>query len=287
MRASVLIFIFCLILCLNSIGFGQNLFNNPESIIYDSIYDRYLVANTGNGSIIQITDAGDTSLFASPSFSLRGLFIIGGALFTVGDEGLYMISLSTGQTAWTLYIPGMQYLNDLTTDGNGYLYITDWEGDKIYKVRISDQSYSTFVSSGLNYPNGIVYDADNDRLILCSGANNMPIQGVNLADSSLYTIVDPGFYGQDGIAVDDEGNFYISAWPSSSIYRFEPTFAEPPVVISSGHDGPADIYINVENDVLAVPNFNDNSVDFIQLTVGQFTRIYDPVLTAGSGTSWG
>ncbi len=287
MRASVLILFLCLIVSLNSIGLAQNLFSNPESVVYDGVYDRYLVANTGNGNIIQLTDAGDTSIYASPSMSCRGLLIIGGALFGVGDEGLFMLSLSSGLTAWTLYIPGMRYLNDLTTDGNGYLYITDWEGDKIYKVRISDQSYSTFVSSGLNFPNGIVYDEENDRLILCSSAANMPLQGVTLSDSSLYTIVDPGFDGQDGIAVDDEGNYYVSAWPTNSVYRFEPTFTDPPVVVSSGHDGPADIYLNTENDILAVPNFNSNTVDLVQLTVGQFTRMYDPVLTGGSGNSWG
>ncbi|MEZ5360331.1 MAG: FG-GAP-like repeat-containing protein [Candidatus Zixiibacteriota bacterium] len=289
MRLTVRLLYVCLLLIsgLTQTGSAQDYLNNPESVVYDATYNRYLISNTGNGDIIQITDAGDTSVFITPSTSCRGILIIGGAFFVVGDHGVSMHALATGGTAWTLAIPGMQFLNDITTDGAGYLYITDWERDWIYKVKISDHSYSTFVSSGLSYPNGIAYDSDNNRLLLVSSANHVPIQAVSLADSTVSTVIDPGFYGLDGIVKDDEGNWYVSEWPTNSIFRFEPSFSEPPVVVSSGHDGPADICFNSEHDILAVPNYNSHTVDFVHLTIGQFTRIYDPVITAGSESAWG
>lgn len=287
MRFFISLLLFCVIVSMSQVGYSENLLNNPESVVYDSLYDRYLISNTGNGGIIQITDAGDTLVFASPSSSCRGLLIIDANLFVAGEHGIAMIALSSGSSVWTLAILEMVFLNDITTDGNGYLYVTDWGAGRIYKIKISDQTYSTFVSSGLSYPNGIIYDSIDNRLVLVSSENNIPIQAVNLADSSLSTVIDPGFYGLDGIVRDHEGNYYISEWPTNSIYRFEATFSEPPVVVSSGHDGPADIFLNPEDDVLAIPNYNSNTVDFVPLIIGQFTRINDPVLISGAGDSWG
>jgi len=41
-------------LMINIVCLTQNLLNNPESIVYDSVYERYLVSNWEDGNIIQI-----------------------------------------------------------------------------------------------------------------------------------------------------------------------------------------------------------------------------------------
>ena len=69
----------------------------------------------------------------------------------------------------------------------------------------------------------------------------------------------------DGIAVDNKGRFYVSEWGGEGVYRFDKEFKDEPVLISNGHNDPADIYIDKVNHMLVVPNFSSNSVDDIKL----------------------
>jgi hypothetical protein len=42
---------------------AQNLLSNPESVVCDSLQDRYPVSNFGDGSIVQIDPRGNQSYF--------------------------------------------------------------------------------------------------------------------------------------------------------------------------------------------------------------------------------
>ena len=42
---------------------AQNLLNRPESVVFDSVYNRYLVSNWTNGSIVQIDSNGVQDYF--------------------------------------------------------------------------------------------------------------------------------------------------------------------------------------------------------------------------------
>ena len=65
--------------------------------------------------------------------------------------------------------------------------------------------------------------------------------------------------------MDNEGRIYISEWGGDGVYRYDKDFIEKPVLFSSGHNDPADIYIDKVNNVLVVPNFSSNTVDFIPI----------------------
>jgi sugar lactone lactonase YvrE len=265
------IYIILIGLALSANCLCQNLLNNPESIVYDSLYNRYLVSNWGNGNIIQIDSNGVQNYFNTYFDHIAGLHIVGNTLYAASNlsasAGLIGIDLSTADTVTNLKIPGMQLLNDITSDTSGNLYITEYYGHKIYKVRIIDQSYSTFVDSGLNSPNGILFDERNNRLLVMSeGSLNAPIISVNIEDSTIYNVVFTGLYLTDGLAEDNEGNIYVSSWSSNAVYRYDTTFSNPLELISSGHHGPADIFFNKRHNILAVPNFNSNSVDFILIS---------------------
>ena len=70
----------------------------------------------------------------------------------------------------------------------------------------------------------------------------------------------------DGLTIDGNGNIYVSCWGDNAIYRYDNTFSLPAELISSGHNGPADIFYNQLNNILAIPNFYSNEVDFIPIT---------------------
>ena len=75
-------------------------------------------------------------------------------------------------------------------------------------------------------------------------------------------VIDPGRF--DGIARDRYGNVYLAShYAEGRIYRFEGTFTDPPELISSGHDEPAGLFFNNQDDILAIPNFGSHTVDFL------------------------
>lgn len=273
-RGSLIIGCIALTITLYPTGlYSQNLLNNPESIVHDAAYNRYLVSNWGDGAIVQIDSNGVQSYFNTDfqgNHNFAGLHIAGNTLYAScnfgPDAGLVGFDLGSGQVVSNVDIQGRELLNDITTDASGYLYVTEYNRHKIFKVNRNTHSYSTFVASGLSSPNGILFDETGNRLLVLSeGASGAPVLAVSLSDSSLSEMAAMNLPACDGLTEDIEGNYYVSSWSTSSVYRLDHDFSSPHEVVSSGHESPADIGFNRECNILAVPNFNGNSVDFIPI----------------------
>ncbi|MBD3384817.1 T9SS type A sorting domain-containing protein [candidate division KSB1 bacterium] len=245
-----------------SIGIAQNLYDNPESVVYDAVRNRYLVSNTGSGRIVAVDSNGTQSSFNNDQSSIRGLHIMGDTLYAAANAGVVAFDLAGGTKLFTIAITGRAFLNDITSNGEDLLYVTDTGGGVIYKVHPADQWYDT-VANGLSSPNGIYYDEANHRLVVCYWRANSPISTVNPLSGTVTTLVNTTYSNLDGLTMDKEGRFYVSSAGSGSVYRYDNAFADPAELFSTGHAAPADIYFDPVNDVLAVPNFNANSVDFI------------------------
>ena len=96
---------------------AQSLYNNPESVVYDSVRNRYLVSNVGGGNIVQVNSDGSTSYFSTVLTRTLGMVIIGDTLYVADITGVVGFDLSTSQRIRTIPISGMDILNDITTDG--------------------------------------------------------------------------------------------------------------------------------------------------------------------------
>ena len=247
---------------LSVISLAQNLYNNPESIVYDSIFNRYLVSNVGTGNIVQVNSDGSTSYFSTVLTRTLGMVIIGDTLYVADITGVVGFDLSTSQRIRTIPISGMDVLNDITNDGTEYLYVTDSGNGNIYKVKISDGT-SQIIVSNIYWPNGILYDEFSNRLLFCAFGSNVPIREINLTNYSVSVVITTSLTDLDGLTIDNEHNIYISSWGSNAVYKYDNSFSSPPEIFSSGLNGPADIFFDRPNNVLAVPNFNSNYVEFV------------------------
>ncbi len=271
---------------------AENLLVNPESVVYDSISDRYLLSNFGNGAIVQIDSDGNHSYFNTDFmtyYNVVGLHIKDGFLYAAAN-GVYMgvkvFDLATGEMTGSIDIPGAFFLNDVTSDTSGYAYVSDFEANKIYKLRFSDYNVSTFVNTGNAIPNGLLFDARNNRLLVTLHFTSQDLlAAVDLGDSSLTTLANVGV-PLDGLTEDDERNVYVSAWATNSIYRFDPDFSQSYTIVASGFTSPADISFNKKHSLMAVPNFNANRLDLVPMDIGSFTRVrnMEPV---GNGATFG
>ena len=253
----------------------QNLLNQPESAAFDSTHNRYLVSNYGDGSIVQINSYGTQDYFITGLGKCLGNHITGNTLYVsvkeysgvTGGVGVLGINLTTAQIEFSVAITSATTLDGIASDTSGYIYVIETSG-KIFKITISSQNYSLFVGSGLAaYPQDCIYDEVNNRLIVVAAASYAPIQSVNLEDSTISTMVVPPFGSMDGITIDQYRNIYVATHQGSCIYRYDSVFNNPPQLISSGHNGPAGPHYNKRDNILAVPNFYSNSVDFITISL--------------------
>jgi hypothetical protein len=257
---------------------AQNLLLKPESVAFDSTENRYLISNYGDGAIVQIDSNGVQSHFKNGLGNCYGNHIVGNTLYVsvneyagvVGGKAVLGLDLATSNIVMSCPIPEASNLDGIAADASGYLYVIDTSGGKIYKIRISDQSYSLFVNAGLFWPQDCIFDEANNRLLIAFSTSNAPIKAVNLADSTVSLIVSTPLHILDGITQDQYGNVYVAAHMSGGlngcVYKYDNTFSNPPELISPGHYGPAGLDYNKQDNILAVPNFYANSVDFLTIT---------------------
>ena len=252
---------------------AQNLLAQPESICYDSLTRKYYVSNYQNGKIIQIDSSGvQTYLIEGFGHCLGSVLHNNVLYFSTGKyvKG-YNISASSPVKVMDLYIPESQQLDGMTVDNNGNLYVCDYHypgtNDMIMKIVLSTQSYSIFVPPGLGLsesPQDVVFDAENNRLILANYSNNYPIQAVSLADSSV-TNISSSITGLDGITRDNLGNYYLTSWTTYAVYKYNKYFSGTPEQLVSASGGPAQPCFNPHKNIIVVPLFNTHGLLTIPL----------------------
>jgi hypothetical protein len=237
--------------------------NGPESIEYDVTNNRYLIANSANGKIMQRDASGNISTFVSGvSPNPYGIEIVGNTVYACCGGKVIGYDLTTATEVFNLNLSA-SFLNGITHDIYGNLYVTDFNGLKIYRINIANQSFNVFAGSLVNKPNGIIYNPTNNSLVFVSWGSSAKIKSCSLADSSVTTLLTTTYSNIDGIARKDNGDYYISVWGTSSVYKYNFDFSSPATLVTSGLSSPADIYYNNLTDTLAIPNSGNNSITFI------------------------
>lgn len=244
-------------------------YNHPESVAHDPVGQRYLVSNFGDGRIVQVAADGAVTDFDTSLPRIAGLLVHAGRLYAAANlephKGVAVWDLSTDERVEFVPIPESNLLNDLAVDDTGHLFVTDYWTTGLYRVDLATGLHELFAAAELNEPNGIVFDAANRRMLVTSHDPGYPLHAIDV-DSGQVTVAAMTYLpSQDGLAYDAAGNLYISSWYTNGVHRFGPDLAYPGEQVTSGHQGPADISIDLVNHVLCVPNYLNHTVEFIPL----------------------
>lgn len=259
-----------ILMTLTVMSFAQTL-NAPESVVFDQANNRYLVSNAASGvSGGSIVSLDRNTLAISPFISTgvnspKGMAIVGNDLWFTDFTNVRKADLTTGTVTQTISPPSAQFCNDIL-HVNGFLYISDTQGNKIYKYDIANQTFSQITTS-IQSPNGMANDSTHQRIILVSFRANSPIQGIDIANDSVYTIATTTLSNLDGVAIDRSDNVYVSSWGSNAIFRSDCCVSSPFTQFATGLSGPADFCI-AENDSMIVPNFNNNTISYFFISAG-------------------
>jgi hypothetical protein len=232
-------------------------FEQPESALVDAANNRIVVSNIvgnpgdvdGNGYLSLLSMDGKiiTRHWVDGMDAPKGMAISGGKLYAADITKVRVVDLVSGKLVSTIDVPGAVFLNDMTQDSAGNVYVSDMLADTIY--RIDGDKPQLFVKDALlASPNGVF--ADGGRLIVASWGKGINTKDFSTAEPGGLLSVDlatktitplPGaqkFADLDGvIAIGD--TIYATAYMTGTLYSYHDGGA--PQVVATFKPGSADI----------------------------------------------
>jgi sugar lactone lactonase YvrE len=162
----------------------------PEGIAYDPVDDVFFVGSLHRGTILRIDRTGEVSELANVATDRRALVI--GLRVDASRRRLWAATLVIDSTAprfrrgvggraalhgydldsrrrvanHAVSESGPHLLNDIAITPRGDVYVTDSEGDALYRLRADGPLLERFHAgtTDFTYPNGIAVSADGTRL---------------------------------------------------------------------------------------------------------------------------
>ncbi len=213
-------------------------FITPESVLYDSQRGVMYVSNVngapneadGNGYISKILPSGEVAdgSWVDGLDAPKGLAMHGGKLYVSDINQLVEIDIESGEITQRYQGADSKFLNDVTADAAGNVYVSDMVTNRIY--RLSNGSFDVWVDSpDLDNPNGL--HAEPGRLIV--GAWGVMTDGfatavpghmktVSLADGSIASLGDATPVGNlDGVEADGSGGYFVTDWMAGKLLRVD------------------------------------------------------------------
>lgn len=236
-----------------------------ESVVHDPAHNRYLASDQASGIIRAVDYAGNMTFFASVPPAVKGLMIRNDTLFcSASISGLVLFDLDDGSNILQVVFPGMSDLNDVIGDTSGNIYVSDAQGNKVFRLHLSDLS-TELVLDNFPWANGMVFDTAQNRLLICQWISSSPITAINLPDYSTEVVRDDGLYRLDGLAWDVNGSLFVSSHGTGDIYVYDASFSSPPRMVLNAPTGSADIAFNYQDTILAIPNTNTGRLLFVPM----------------------
>ncbi|ANT49222.1 SMP-30/gluconolactonase/LRE family protein [Mesorhizobium amorphae] len=254
-------------------------FEQPESALFDAANKRIIVSNIagnpgaadGNGylSVLSLDGKIVTQHWTDGMDAPKGMAISGGKLYVADITKVRVVDLASGKLDSSIDVPKAVFLNDMTADSSGKVYVTDMLADTIYRID-GDRPELFFKDAALASPNGIF--ADGNRLIVASWGKGIKpdfstaepggLLWVDLATKAISPL--PGaqkFADLDGvIAIGD--SIYATAYMTGTLYRYHEGGA--PEVIATFKPGSADIGTDGKSTIY-VPLMNEGAVAALSL----------------------
>ncbi|TIN20548.1 MAG: ATP/GTP-binding protein [Mesorhizobium sp.] len=254
-------------------------FEQPESTLFDAADNRIIVSNIsgnpgeadGNGylSVLSLDGKTITRHWTDGMDAPKGMAISGGKLYVADITKVRVVDLASGKLVASIAVPNAVFLNDMTADQSGNVYVTDMLADAIYRID-GDRPELFVKDAALASPNGVF--ADGGRLIVASwGKGIRPdfstaepggLLSVDIASKAVSPL--PGaqkFADLDGvIAIRD--TIYATAYMTGTLYRYHA--GDAPEAVAHFKPGSADIGTDGKS-ILYVPLMNEGEVAALKL----------------------
>lgn len=253
----------------------------PESAVQAADGKIYVSEINGFGQDgdgqIRVIDHGKSSVLVQGLDDPKGLVIIGNDLYIADKSRVLRIALNQETASAEVFLAATdfpkvpQFLNDLSADANGNLYISDsgdilgtGKGGAIYKVT-PQRKLSLLLDGNIDArilaPNGLLADAKGEHLLLVDFTSGV-LYNYNQVTKKLEELAN-GFGGGDGIVKQANGNIYVSDWKNGKVFRVDPQHKVS--LIKEGYQSAADITLTQDDHHLLVPDMKAGKLEIIDL----------------------
>ena len=252
-------------------------YNRPESVEYHSRLDRHLISNVNGGNILARAADGTLTLFTDAPTAPYGIELLAGVLYVLDSGRLKGYDIDTAAPIVDFPIPGASFLNGITSNGVDTLWISDYTAKEIHRIDVTTPPTPAIVTTTTTVPtpNGLVYDAANQRVLIATWNANARIQALDVSSigPTPVDLIQTTLTSMDGIVLDCRGSIHVAAWsgcgtsgsPTGCVRRFDPPFtlSSPPQVVANNLGSPADIDFAWPRGHIAVPESGSaNTVSF-------------------------
>lgn len=234
------------------------LFSAPGKVLYVAQIDGKPGEKDGKGGIAKVGTDGKIIAqdWVTGLNAPKGMGIAGSKLYVADLAELVEIDLKSGKILKKHEIEGAKFLNDVTIDSKGNIYVSDTETKKVHMIK--DGKVSTYVE-GLTRPNGLLA-VGSDLLIADSGTLK------RLSASKEITVIAEGMdKSTDGIEQVKPGEYIVSCWAGVVYYVKSDGTTEKLLDTSAEKTNSADIGYDVNKKIVYVPTFMKNGVVAYQL----------------------
>ncbi len=271
MQKIVQLFAIVLIIASSMSSQARNLLWYPKCASFDTLHNRYLISCLELGAaskIVEVDESGQQRIFKTGLGPIISNHLVGDVLYVSYEKGVYAIDMNSGNVQSNISIPEAQLLTGLASDTSGYLYAADnLVNGKIFRINLTDNSYTLFCSGSMQRPQDIEFDPENNRLVVIGYSLAAKIQTVSLPDHVITTIETYPCGPYDGVARDRDGNYYFSCYETRKIFRYDKNLANPVALMTNLPGYPSNIDINVKNNVLSIPYLESHKMAFVGLDV--------------------
>ncbi|TPL82661.1 ATP/GTP-binding protein [Mesorhizobium sp. B2-3-14] len=251
----------------------------PESALFDAANGRIIVSNIvgnpgdadGNGYLSLLSTDGKmvSQHWTDGMDAPKGMAISGGKLYVADITKIRVVDLASGKLIASIVVPNAVFLNDMTADASGKVYVTDMLADAIY--RIDGDRPELFVKDLLlASPNGVF--ADGDRLIVASWGKGIKadfstaepggLLAVDIASKAVTPLAGAqNFADLDGV-IAIGGTIYATAYMTGTLYRYRT--GGGPEAVAHFKPGSADIGTDGKS-ILYVPLMNEGEVAALKI----------------------
>lgn len=252
--------------------------SHPESVLFSNDHDAIFVSNVASGNPVETKTLGNISkytrdgkLIASPWVkglkAPKGMAIIGNELYVSDVDRVVKIDIRKAKIIQSIKVSGSKFLNDVTADKEGNIYVSDMLTDTIHIW--NKKGVSVWKKTpDLRSPNGLYTDGSEHILMTSWGnpiakdfstANPGALSALSLKNPAESFLEEKSFSGNlDGISADGQGNLWISDWMNGDIYKVQKNGSAQKVM--NLKQGSADLSYSKELNLLLVPQMNESKV---------------------------
>jgi sugar lactone lactonase YvrE len=210
-------------------------FQAPESAVHDPAKDVIYVSNVngklggkdGNGFVSRLSPDGKVIEleWASGLDAPKGMALVGDTLYVADLDVLVAISTTDGRIKQRHPAPGAKFLNDVTADKQGRVFVSDMMSNSIWALE--DDRFSVWLQdNALENPNGLL--AEDDRLLVGSWGRmtdgfqtEVPghMKVVDVTSRRVSDLGDSAPVGNlDGVEPDGRGGYTVTDWLDGAIF---------------------------------------------------------------------